>query len=56
MKNPFTFACPVCGGPLSRNGGSFACPKGHSFDRAKSGYINLLLPAANTPNSPATTG
>ncbi len=52
MRNQFTFACPVCGGPLSRNGGSFACPKGHSFDRAKSGYINLLLPGGKHAKLP----
>lgn len=52
MKNQFTFTCPVCGGTLSRNGGSFACPKGHSFDRAKSGYVNLLLPGGKHAKLP----
>ena len=37
------FVCPVCGGSLGISGNSYTCPKGHSFDRAKSGYVNLLL-------------
>ena len=32
--------------------GSFACPKGHSFDRAKSGYVNLLLPGGKHAKLP----
>lgn len=35
--------CPVCGESLSKSGKSYACPKNHSFDTAKSGYVNLLL-------------
>ncbi|MBP3436297.1 MAG: methyltransferase domain-containing protein [Clostridia bacterium] len=35
--------CPVCKGALSRYDKRFACPKGHSFDIAKHGYVNLLL-------------
>lgn len=34
--------CPVCGGPLGEEPARFACPAGHSFDRARSGYVNLL--------------
>ena len=34
--------CPVCGEKLSENGRSLVCKKGHSFDLAKSGYVNLL--------------
>lgn len=37
--------CPVCGQPLSLEGSSYRCGKGHCFDRAKSGYVNLLPPA-----------
>lgn len=36
------FLCPVCGGELHKNEKSFSCPSGHSFDIAKSGYVNLL--------------
>lgn len=38
-----TLTCPVCAGTLERRAGSCVCPKGHSFDIAKSGYVNLLL-------------
>ena len=40
IKSPFV--CPVCGRPLFAEGKRYFCPKGHSFDRAKSGYVNLL--------------
>jgi 23S rRNA (guanine745-N1)-methyltransferase len=38
--------CPVrgCGEPLARGERSYACPRGHSFDLARSGYLNLLQP------------
>ena len=35
--------CPVCGEKLEQNGSSMVCAKKHSFDFAKSGYVNLLL-------------
>ncbi|MGH2753739.1 MAG: putative RNA methyltransferase, partial [Actinomycetota bacterium] len=35
-------ACPICGGSLRAAGGSLACAKSHSFDLARSGYVNLL--------------
>lgn len=35
--------CPVCGGVLTQNEKSYTCQNGHSFDRAKSGYVNLLI-------------
>lgn len=34
-------ACPVCGGALADAGGSARCAEGHSFDYARSGYLNL---------------
>ena len=34
--------CPLCGKPLSRTEKTYACPDGHSFDRAKEGYCHLL--------------
>lgn len=34
--------CSVCGGPLMPLGRTLRCPKGHSFDLAKEGYVNLL--------------
>lgn len=38
--------CPVrgCGLPLERADRAYRCPKGHSFDIARSGYLNLLQP------------
>ena len=39
----FSFICPVCGQPLGREENTFRCKTGHSFDRARSGYVNLLL-------------
>ena len=34
--------CPVCGGDLTLNDKTAACSRGHSFDRAREGYVNLL--------------
>ncbi len=44
------FLCPVCGEKLKEHEKGAVCVKGHSFDKAKSGYINLLpnnLPKGN---------
>lgn len=35
--------CPVCGGDLYENEKAFVCPDGHSFDKAREGYVNLLV-------------
>jgi len=39
-------ACPVrdCGQPLRPAPGGLGCERGHGFDRARSGYVNLLQP------------
>jgi 23S rRNA (guanine745-N1)-methyltransferase len=37
------FRCPVCDKELNDFCGSLRCESGHCFDRAKSGYVNLLL-------------
>lgn len=34
--------CPICRQPLSCDGNSVRCETGHSYDKAKEGYINLL--------------
>ena len=34
--------CPLCGEVLQRQEGAFRCPRGHSFDIARQGYVNLL--------------
>lgn len=36
------FRCPLCGGSLSEVPAGLRCPRGHCFDRAKEGYVNLL--------------
>ena len=36
--------CPVCGEELSLSGNVCRCPEGHSYDAARSGYLNLLPP------------
>lgn len=44
------FLCPVCGEKLTEIEKGAVCPNRHSFDKAKSGYVNLLpnnLPAGN---------
>ncbi len=39
-------ACSVrrCGLPLERRGAAFHCARGHAYDAARSGYVNLLQP------------
>ena len=34
--------CPICGGVLAQAERSFRCERGHSFDVARQGYVNLL--------------
>jgi 23S rRNA (guanine745-N1)-methyltransferase len=38
------WVCPVCREPLQQLDRQYQCVNGHSFDRAKEGYVNLLLP------------
>lgn len=37
------FICPVCGEILTQTQNAFKCGNGHSFDRSKYGYVNLLM-------------
>jgi 23S rRNA (guanine745-N1)-methyltransferase len=41
-----TLLCTVrgCGAPLARVHRTWVCPSGHSYDCARSGYVNLLQP------------
>lgn len=41
------FSCPVCGGKLNILDGGAVCPLGHSFDRSRYGYYNLLPSGGN---------
>ena len=34
--------CPICGEKLNSRGSSRVCPRGHCFDVARQGYVNLL--------------
>ena len=38
--------------PLAREAGRVICPRGHSFDIARSGYINLLQPQQRRSRNP----
>lgn len=38
----FLLSCPVCADPLSTADRALACPRGHRFDVARQGYVNLL--------------
>lgn len=38
--------CPACASALSEAGASLRCPFGHTFDRARQGYVSLLGPGA----------
>ena len=46
------FVCPVCGKPLNESGGAVRCAAGHSFDKAKEGYVNLLLASRMRTKAP----
>ncbi|MGB0847820.1 MAG: putative RNA methyltransferase [Thiolinea sp.] len=39
----FFWRCPVCSKPLILFDRSFSCANRHTFDKAKEGYVNLLL-------------
>jgi 23S rRNA (guanine745-N1)-methyltransferase len=46
--------CPVCASPLARRGEQLRCGRGHCFDIARQGYVNLAVgrrPAANADAS-----
>ena len=44
-----------CGKPLAREEQRMVCPRGHSFDVARSGYINLLQPQDRRSKQPGDT-
>ncbi|MBP2707456.1 methyltransferase domain-containing protein [Microbispora sp. RL4-1S] len=48
-------ACPVCRAGLRLDGGSVRCERGHGFDVARQGYVNLLTGSAapGTADTPA---
>jgi 23S rRNA (guanine745-N1)-methyltransferase len=52
-----TVVCPVrrCGKELHWGERTCTCPAGHSFDIARSGYVNLLLPQDKQAKKPGDT-
>ncbi|MBE6877003.1 MAG: methyltransferase domain-containing protein [Ruminococcus sp.] len=42
MSELSVWMCPVCGELLTDSGNSLKCSKNHCFDKARSGYVNLL--------------
>lgn len=49
LDNSTILICPVCAEPLSQYDKFYRCLNNHAFDKAKQGYVNLLL--ANQKNS-----
>lgn len=49
-----TLLCTVrgCSRPLRPAGRSLACPRGHAFDRARRGFVNLLQPQDRRSRQP----
>ena len=41
------FICPICGNKMFDLGTTLRCMLGHSFDKSKEGYVNLLLKNAS---------
>ena len=54
---PVNLLCTVrgCRLPLAREERRYVCPNGHSFDVARSGYVNLLQPQDRRSKSPGDT-
>ncbi len=45
------FACPHCSLALERTNSGAQCVNGHSFDRAREGYLNLLVGGRLAPST-----
>jgi len=50
--NRFALICPVCQSPLQQEDKRLLCQNNHSFDRARQGYWNLLLPQRKRSKAP----
>ena len=46
------FTCPVCDESLARAGSTLRCGRGHAYDIAREGYVNLLSPAHRHAKDP----
>ena len=49
------FLCPICGGVLNREAKTLRCDRGHSFDIARQGYVNLLPVQQKHSKNPGDT-
>src|SRR5260370_4190785 len=52
---PLPCTVRTCHEPLAREERRLVCPRGHSFDVARSGYINLLQPQERRSKRPGDT-
>lgn len=52
---PSIWRCPVCSAELGQVGRTLVCSARHSFDLARSGYVNLLLPQQKGSKDPGDT-
>lgn len=50
-KDQTIFACPHCGLGLVHTKTDAKCPNGHSFDRAREGYFNLIVSGRISPTT-----
>ena len=46
------YLCPICGEELTLKEKSYICCNNHCFDRAKSGYVNLIPPNKKNSSQP----
>lgn len=53
--NRTILTCPVCGQALTQQDRQFVCPKNHSFDVARQGYVNLLTVTQKHSKNPGDT-
>lgn len=49
------FLCPICGHVLNREERTLRCDRGHSFDIARQGYVNLLPVQQKHSKNPGDT-
>lgn len=43
INNICVWQCPACGNALEASTSGYQCSEGHSYDRARQGYVNLIL-------------
>lgn len=55
MNQPTLFQCPVCNQSLTKADKVFRCAQGHTYDIARQGYVNLLLPQHTGQGNPGDT-